>query len=472
MKITHRKTVIVAIVLPAIVAVLSVPTYLLAKSVRFDTDAPPAAYPEASTLAEARAQDVEYLELFFELERSWNPASLAAARKLHEALQNDAANLSAAEFDLAVARIVAAADNAHTKVREYSRTPRYSRLPVRGHMFDDGYFLIRAHNDYENLLGMKLIAIDGKTVTDIQQGLRPYIGGNEATFDKYLPYLMESPELRHAAGLISSPNSLQLTLQNEEGEQSTVTLAAPYPPSNEQIARSNMLLEPKVYSQSQPEWQSVHPSDATLPLYLQAPFEQFQFVQDQVAGFSYLQFWTNNNVGDRSISDFCAESLATFRRNPTPNLVIDHRFNGGGNYHHTADCMEKLGRSVPQDGKLYVVVSGATFSAGIVSAATAVVAAGDRATIIGTSVGDRLVSWGEDNLLQLPNSEIEIKFSTGKHDLINGCGDWRECYWGNLFSDLRIDSLDPDVRVPLSYADYRAGRDPVMETITKTAAVP
>jgi hypothetical protein len=103
----------------------------------------------------------------------------------------------------------------------------------------------------------------------------------------------------------------------------------------------------------------------------------------------------------------------------------------------------------------------------MVSAATAIVAAGERATIIGTPVGDRLVSWGEDNLLKLPNSEIEIKFSTGKHDLINGCSDWRDCYWGSMFSDLRIDSMEPDFRVPLTFADYRDGRDPILDFISK-----
>ena len=146
-------------------------------------------------------------------------------------------------------------------------------------------------------------------------------------------------------------------------------------------------------------------------------------------------------------------------------LIIDQRFNGGGNYHKTADCMTDFGRSIPQDGHLYVVVAGPTFSAGIVSAAIAVVAATNHVTLIGSPVGDRLISWGEDNLLKLPNSGIEIKFSTGKHDLVNGCDNWRQCYWGSMNSDLRIESLVPHVMVPLTFDDYRNGRDPVMEVI-------
>jgi hypothetical protein len=41
--------------------------------------------------------------------------------------------------------------------------------------------------------------------------------------------------------------------------------------------------------------------------------------------------------------------------------------------------------------------------------------AGDQAVLVGESVGDTMQHWGEDNLLRLPNSEIEIKFSAGSH---------------------------------------------------------
>lgn len=465
MTIALRNRWLVPIGLPVLLVLLAVPAYHLAKSARFDTDAPEGNYPEPVSLAEGRAQDVEHLGLFFELERSWTPASLDEARHNYEALQENATNLSDAEFELAVARIVATADNAHTKVREYSRTPRYSRLPIRGHMFDDGYYLIRAHRDHEHLLGQRLTAIDDKSLSEIRDGLRQYVGGNDATFDKYLPYLMESPELLHAAGLIASRDSVSLILLDDEGQTNNVTLDAPYPSSSEQIGRSYLLLAPQVYSQSQPEWLAVHTPDAKLPLYLQAPFKQFQFVQNEDSDFSYLQFWSNNDVGDRSISAFCKDALEAFRRNPTDILIIDHRFNSGGNYHTTADCMTDFGHSLPPDGHLYVIIGGPTFSAGIISAATAIVAATGRVTVIGAPVGDRLISWGEDNLLKLPNSGIEIKFSTGKHDLVNGCRDWRQCYWGNLFSDLRIASLEPNPQVPLTFADYRDGRDPVMAVI-------
>ena len=450
---------------PILASLVIVLVYHLAKNYRFDSDAPLANYPTPSSLAEARAQDVEHLALFFEHERSWTPATFALAKASYKRLRSVAASMSDAEFDLGVALVVAAANNGHTKIREYGRTPRYNRLPIRGHVFGDGYFIIRAHEGYESLLGKQVVAIDGHSMKKLRADLRQYVGGEKGMFDKYLPYLLESPQLLHAAGLSSSPDSVSIEFIDAENRSEYAVFDAPFPSSSEQIARSYHLLAPQIYAESQPQWKSLHSTEEDMPRYLRAPFEEFQFVQNERLGISYLQFWSNNDSRDKSIKAFCEESLDSFRENPTQTLVIDQRFNGGGNYQKTSACMTAFGESVQPDGRLYVVIGGPTFSAGIVSAAYAMAAGGDRAMLIGTPVGDGLVSWSEDNLLTLPNSGIEIKFSTGKHDLQNGCDDWRDCHWGGLFSDLRINSMTPDIEVHLTLDDYLNRRDPIMDAI-------
>ena len=74
-------------------------------------------------------------------------------------------------------------------------------------------------------------------------------------------------------------------------------------------------------------------------------------------------------------------------------------------------------------------------------------------------------AWGEDNLLRLPNSEIDIKFSTGFHNLQDGCTDWSRCEWGSMYHPLRFKSLAPDIQAPLRFDDYINGRDPAMLAI-------
>jgi len=438
---------------------------------RFDSDAPEARFPEPSTLAEARLQDVEQLELFLELERSWTPETLRRAREDHQELRRTASKMSDAEFDLAVARLVARADNAHSKVREYDRTPRYSRLPVRGHPFADGYHIIRAHAGHERLLGARVLAIGEIGMDEVKQRLRPYIAGPEGTFLKYLPYLLEVPELMHAAGLIARPDRMPMDLEVLSGEREQVVFEAPFPPSDEQIARSYQLLSPVVYSESQPDWQTL-PAPGESPLYLQAALERFQRARLSDPEATYIQFWSNSDGPEQSIGDFCEESLRAFRADPTPVLIVDHRFNSGGNYLKTRDCMSAFGASIPPGGRLYIIVGGATFSAGLYSVGFLAQAAGDQAMLVGEPVGDRLRAWGEDNLLRLPNSGIEIKFSTGLHDLTRPCRDLTRCFWLNILVDLRIDSLAPDIPALQSFADYARGVDPALEAIRRHERLP
>jgi hypothetical protein len=116
--------------------------------------------------------------------------------------------------------------------------------------------------------------------------------------------------------------------------------------------------------------------------------------------------------------------------------------------------MEGFGSSVPEDGHLYVIVGGTTFSAGMYSAAFAKHSGGDRVVLVGEPVGDTLRHWGEDNLLRL-----------GMHDFSQPCRDWRRCHWDALFLDLAIDDLTPDLEAPLSYQDFANQVDPAMIAI-------
>ena len=465
MKLKKIKGPIVALVL----AGCAFGSFHLLKDWRFDTDAPEANFPPAANTAEARIQDVEHLALFFEYERSWTANSLTAAQAAYDTLAVQAADMTDAEFELAVARVVALAGNAHTKIREYNRTPRYNRLPIRGHWFEDGYFIVRAYKGFEQLLGRKLVAIEGYGIDEVANRLRQYIAGPTGTHRKYSPYLIESPELMFAAGISRSPDSMEMTFEDPHDTfnvgQEVVQFDAPFPSSSDQIARTHYLLTAEVYSTSQPDWKMTAQDLENTPQYLRYPAELMQSHDIPELEARYVQFWYNNDSGSTSIKNFCHDELKRYQSSPSRNLIIDQRFNGGGNLNKTKSCMEGFAKSVPKDGRLYVIAGGATFSAGMYSAAFLLSSAGDQATLVGESMGDSMQSWGEDNLLRLPNSEIEIKFSTGMHDLSRPCGDWKKCYWGTIFLDLGLESLDPDIEAPLYYEDYVSQRDPAFEAI-------
>jgi hypothetical protein len=63
--------------------------------------------------------------------------------------------------ELELARIVALADNGHTQAFPEPRAEHYNRVPIRLNPFGGQFHVVRARADYADLLGAKLVAIDG-----------------------------------------------------------------------------------------------------------------------------------------------------------------------------------------------------------------------------------------------------------------------------------------------------------------------
>ena len=88
-------------------------------------------------------------------------------------------------------------------------------------------------------------------------------------------------------------------------------------------------------------------------------------------------------------------------------------------------------------------------------------AGGDRVTILGEQIGDRLQFLSEGRRSCLPNFPVCVSYATGKHDYQHRCTDLNVCFWLNYLYPTRIRSLDPNETIPLSFSQWREGRDPL-----------
>jgi hypothetical protein len=144
----------------------------------------------------------------------------------------------------------------------------------------------------------------------------------------------------------------------------------------------------------------------------------------------------------------------------TRALVIDLRFNTGGNLDLFNDLMTRLQQEAA-GRPVYVITGRATFSAGLYHAAQW--KQWGKATFIGEPVGDRLDYWSEGGNINLPNSKIAIHFADSFHRYSHKEYPDRKPY----FEELSIDSLAPDDPVRPSFVDYAAGRDPAMDIVLR-----
>ncbi|MEN1783976.1 MAG: hypothetical protein AAGF77_02455 [Bacteroidota bacterium] len=106
-----------------------------------------------------------------------------------------------------------------------------------------------------------------------------------------------------------------------------------------------------------------------------------------------------------------------------------------------------------------------TFSAGLVTAARIKYFPGNRLVIVGEQVGDNLKFWAEGDYYTLPYSRIEIQDSKYEHDWKDNTFHFGRTFWFNALYGVPAKHLKVDKNISMSFEDYIALRDPILEWI-------
>jgi hypothetical protein len=433
---------------------------------KFYPSPPTAHYPPPADITASQQQDFDYLAHYFELNPTYSAEAEAEARRLLAGYRARAGALTGPEFDLAVSRVVALADNGHSRVDPGPLSRSRSRMPYRLYRFDDGYHIIRARAAYQALLGARLVAIDGHAAADVVEGMFPYFGGPRNHYDQFgSVFFLESPELLHAAGLATAADRLTLRLVMADGSEREVDIAADPPDPEAPHAYSDEYLSPEPLDKEGTDWQPVLARDARLPVSLRSYRVPFQSEYWRESGVYYAQFRSNADEPGYPIKKFVTQIEDGIRRSKPRFVIVDLRFDQGGNFTTTASLMSGLTGLSPSIEHVYVISSPWTFSAGIVSLALLKEHGGSLITVVGALAGDRTRLWAEGGGMVLPNSKLSIRFATGLHDYTHSCRGQPGCFWPMYFYPMHVTTLEPEVKVGYTYDDYVNLRDPSVDKV-------
>lgn len=420
---------------------------------------PPIFQGEPADIAEARAQDLRHFSHVRRNERSMDEAMKLRFDAAVEALEVEAADLTDAEFQLALARIQAIIDNGHSNGSATRMVQSFARLPIRTTWFGNELRVMRAQPGQEALLGARLTHIGGEPVETVMARFRDAFGGVDASFRTFAPLLLETPAYLAAVG-IDDP---VLRLRFDDGRVETRTLSPVAPVEGASRYYSGDWIVPDWVETE--DWLAIQPQ--VEPLYLRHTDRGYWFEPVPELDAVYLNLSRNyDGDGDERLVDFVVRAGDQIEAIAPSVLIIDQRLNGGGDLTITAPLMRRLGELVGPDGRVYMLTNGNTFSAGIVNLAMAKQAAPEQTVLVGSPVGDRLQFWAEGWWFSLPNSGFRARYSTGFYDLQNGCEGLFICPWGSLHMfPVIVDDLDIDIPAPMTWDAYIAGRDPAMEAI-------
>jgi hypothetical protein len=413
--------------------------------------------------AEQRKQDLEaFRTKFFAVDKSYSPEARADAQKRLTALEAKIPAISEPAFELELARIVALADNGHTHYVLGSISRYYNRVPIRLSSFGADFEVVRAEEPQADLLGARLVSIDGHSIDELRKAGRALWGGVDAYRDKFSFNLFESPELLFASNLAKANDSATFVFETRDGKKIERKLSGEPASDKRPFSNPAQARWPEKLPLEDASWRTALSPDKT-PWALQQGTEPFRWrAAPEVKGI-VIELRQNMDSEGHKIADAIKMFQDAIDQAKPTNIVLDMRDNGGGNLNTTRTFMQSLPKLAP--GRVFVLTSPLTFSAAISSVGYLKQAGGDRVTIVGEPVGDRLMFWAEGRGADLPNNRGQIGLATQRHDYAGGCKAYTDCHISVKFAPIAVASLQPDIAAPWTIEAYMAGRDPGMEAI-------
>ncbi|HVY87908.1 MAG TPA: hypothetical protein VG942_03520 [Hyphomonadaceae bacterium] len=419
--------------------------------------------PRPMPTAEQRKDDLAaFRSKFLAVDKSYSPEARAEAEQRLSVLDAKVDTISNPAFELELARIVALANNGHTHYVLGSISRYYNRIPIRLSNFGADFDVVRAEEADADLLGAKLVSIDGHPIEELRKAGRQLWGGTDAWRDQFAFNLFESPELLFASNLAKANDAATYVFQTRDGRAVERKLAGEPAGDKRPFSNPVQVRYPEKLPLEDASWRTAL-SAAKAPWALQEGGEPFRWrAAPEVKGI-VIELRQNVDSDGHKIADALKTFQDAIDQTKPTNIVLDMRDNGGGNLNTTRVFMQSLPKLAT--GRVFVLTGPMTFSAAISSVGYLKQAGGDRVTIVGEPVGDRMMFWAEGRGADLPNNRGQIGLATQRHDYAGGCKAYTDCHFSVKVSPIAVASLAPDIAAPWTIEAYMAGRDPGMEAI-------
>ena len=345
-------------------------------------------------------------------------------------IQADLPKLTDAVVTLRLMKLVASANIGHNLVGMPFFKMGFDRLAITLYWYADDLSVTQIDPKYSAALGTRVVKIGTKTPKELLAALAPYVGHeNDVWVKERSPSLLTAIPVLQQIGACGSDGRVEFTIAKPGGGQPfTITLTAAHPVDvRDQVTAIDVLHIPMALYRKQPK-----------------SYYWYEYLPDSNA--LYLQYNRCDNDPKLAFKDFAAEMFAFVDSHTVSRIIVDLRFNGGGNSGVILPLLVGLRNRKEKLSQIYALIGPTTFSSGQDNAIE--LKRGAHAILIGEPTGEKLNSYGEVKSVTLPNSGLFVQYTTKFFTYVKG-------------SDPL--SLEPDIVVKRTLEDALAGRDPVLQ---------
>lgn len=363
-----------------------------------------------------------------------------------EELNDQIPKLQQHEIVAGLARIVSQFGYGHTRLGVERSPVKFHQIPVHFYQFQDGIYLQGVHQDYADILGAKVVAVEGKPVDEVVEAIREVVPvENEQFLKAYGLRYLGIPEVLHAQKV-----SAQLK------ETVLLTLEINGKTFEKSIKGLNGLRIPTRYGfvRQSGTWLSIR-KQAEPPHYLRNLDKRYAFEYLPREKAVYVRQSQVLDDPQEPIPDFYQRVFDFVEKNDVEKFILDVRLNGGGNNYKNKPVVTGIVRStkINQVGKLFVITGRRTFSAcqNLVNELDNYT----NAIFVGEPTAENINFYGDTREVVLPNSKIPafLSFAWWQDK-----PQWENGPW-----------LAPQIAVDLSIEEFQNNQDPALETILQFA---
>lgn len=355
----------------------------------------------------------------------------------------------------ALAKLASLIFDTHTQVHIADETPGFeASFPLRFRIFPDGLYIIAGSEAYRDAIGKKVVSISGHRPDDVLDNLAQHAFCDNLPRKRvFAEIFLYMPETYDVFNLKTSSGTIELRLEDLQGQQSTVELTETWAKGYADFSwdRLNPFM-PQELLTAHDVWQT------KMPFYLQHLSDNYwyQFLDDEQK-YMYIQINQQAEKDDKHSLEFHLEWTKALWEAKSEMVIVDLRNDPGGTTtigSGLPSFLQNMEFSHPDMRGIVVL-----FGLDTVSAGTILIAELESAlwpVMIGAPTGSSPNMHLNAYKMMLPHSSFELEVS-------------QMAFISVRDKDPRA-YIAPDIPLELSFEDYAQGRDPLIEmakTLTK-----